>query len=65
MKIRIAVAVDSEGHWAPSLVPSYAENELRNNWRGVTRRHIVFVEADVPLPPEPQVIQGTVQETKE
>ncbi len=72
MKIRIAVAVDNESRWE-AYGQGYAwesypptDDEMRQHVEGILSdccpeyMHTVFVEVDVPLPPEPVVVQGTV-----
>lgn len=54
MKIRIAVAVDSEGRWCAhgchecddDNAVAYIDDEFNPE----TDHHVVYVEADVPLP---------------
>ena len=65
MKIRIAVAVDRTERWyayGHSLTPeSESANEVAGDVFQEEGYHLVWVEADVPLPPEPPVVEGTVQ----
>lgn len=70
MKIRIAVAVAKDGSWRAEGWPTEEDDVLSEqsiefisehvHEQGI-QYHVVFVEADVPLPPSPQVVQGTTE----
>lgn len=69
MIVRIAVAVAKDGSWnaggyGDANGPKEAKWVVDGLPEHVSERdyHIVHIEADVPLPPEPLVIQGTVVE---
>lgn len=59
MKIRIAVAVAKDGRWSCDDSEDDAIEFLPPDV-GPGDFHLVWVEADVPLPPEPPVVKGTV-----
>lgn len=65
MRIRIAVAVAKDGEWkahgSGALDDRTCERWL-HDWYQREPHHVVFVEADVPLPPEPITVEGTVVE---
>lgn len=77
VRVRIAVAVGKDGLWAahgwklsersyPDSVEESAVRHYRQYVAGDDRApHIVWVEADVPLPPESQTIPGQVAGTTE
>lgn len=60
MKIRIAVVVDDIGNWHVAKTISHARRRLGEAKPGRTVVTAQFIEVDVPLPPEPQVVQGEV-----
>lgn len=66
VRVRIAVAVDEHGAWAScgwlrggdARLTRHALDDLLNvQEQGAESRHVVFVEADVPLP-TPVVVEG-------
>lgn len=73
-RVRIAVAIDEHGNfravgWTPHpATGSLAELDMKeeahdlfmDNAHGGTMCHIIWVEADIPIP-EPVTIQGTVK----
>lgn len=71
MKIRIAVAVANDGSWYASSWGNAAEHNTVNEYLadGLPEHvkdggyHVVYVEADVPLPSN-AVVPGTVVEDK-
>lgn len=64
MKIRIAVAVAADGRWAAyghwKDSDDAAKAVIAQSADTKDLDHVVFVEADVPLPPSPQVVSGEV-----
>lgn len=63
MKIRIAVAVARDGSWKPGAGVRELEwwqSGMRSEYG--ENSHVVFVEADVPLPLESVVVEGEVAE---
>lgn len=65
VRVRIAVAVTSEGKWTAGgddLADPVSLRRVCLEILSVFRRPTVvhWIEADVPLPLEPQTIQGTV-----
>jgi hypothetical protein len=65
VKIKIAVVVNADGHWAAfgddTTTLDVAEREAASNVPDNCRSATYFIEAEVPIP-ESKVISGTVTE---
>lgn len=71
VRVRIAVVIDAAGKWGSAgwIREAGAQvNDLdcemcaTDGLAAAKRHHLVWVEADVPLPPEPPVIEGQSSE---
>lgn len=53
VRVRVAVAVDAEGEWYAFAAKS----------DGIASEHarLTWIEADIPLPPSPAVVEGEVR----
>lgn len=66
IKIRIAVAVNVDGNWSASGFSNDTQNHAEHiateglDYDFGKKSHVVWVEAEVPLPPQPPVVQGVV-----
>lgn len=60
IRVRIAVAVSRNGSFIASASEKTAQNMASYYRSNDGDGHVVFVEADVPLPAGPQTVEGVV-----
>jgi hypothetical protein len=72
MKVRIPVGICSKGHWAatgshetegdPDWLWDALDSCVSNGCGGPGKEHLIYVEAEVPLPPPPATVEGKAEE---
>lgn len=60
VRVRIAVAMNPYGHWCVAG-REWMDDAQKVQCIGAAGSTITWVEADIPIPPEPPVIEGEVK----